>query len=222
MKYQTINYDLWNFEGKGKNIFSLIEPEERDIWNCAFQYQDKRNDKGHAECVTYFSLQLLKHFDGERKIVIPASILHDIGWSQMSKKEIAQFYLPNWRDFESQLRKRHQEEGVKLARKILEELNYTSKHVLEILEIISQHDTRKGFYSLEDGIARSADRLWRFTIPCINLFKKERKWSFEEMNGILNEWKNQKDFFYDDKIKKFAELELEDSINYKKINQKKI
>ena len=59
----------------------------RKILELSLPYQDKRDDKGHARTVTDFAIMLLKTERADPDVVIPAAILHDIGWSKMPKKE---------------------------------------------------------------------------------------------------------------------------------------
>jgi len=173
--YKPIDIATWDQSGKGKNILDLLKPWEQRIWKAALPFQDKRDDQGHAEHVTYFALKLLDHIPAIREIVIPAAILHDTGWSQMSQQDLDKFYLPNWKDYEPMLRNRHQVRGVKFSRKLLEEKYQTEEYTLDhILEIISQHDTRKGFYSTEDGIVRDADKLWRYTLRHWDIYREKR------------------------------------------------
>lgn len=53
-------------------------------------------------------------------------------------------------------------EGV-LATRILADVGYFPDLTKEIIEIISAHDTRKGFISKNEGLVRDADKLWRFS-----------------------------------------------------------
>ena len=147
MNHQPIDYENWNFDGQGNNIIDRLSLTEQEIWKTALHLQDKRDDSGHAETVTYFALNLLEHLEAERKIVIPAAILHDIGWSQLSQTERNLFKDSNMKKYEPILRARHQEEGMKISQQILKEVNYEPQHIPEIVEIISKHDTRKGFLS---------------------------------------------------------------------------
>lgn len=219
MKYKAIDYPSWDFSGKGKNIRHLLEPLELKIWNLSLPYQDTRRG---GEVSTYFVFQILKYGDVkcERKITVPAIILHDIGWSQLTQTERDLFYEENetankqkvWERYEPVLRARHQEEGVKLSRKILTEANYPKEYREDILEIISQHDTRPGFYSPEDGVVRSADRLWRFTLPCLKIALESRGWSLSELEKRFDSWIEQKDFFYSNKIREIARIEKENTL----------
>jgi len=210
--YTCIDYSGWDFSGLGKNILPSLNETEKKIWHDALPFQDKRDDTGHAEFVAYFTLNLLESVAAKREIAIPAAILHDIGWSQLSAEEMAQFYLPNWRDFEPKLRAKHQEEGVKLARRLLEE-RCLEERLQNILEIISQHDTRKGFYSPEDGAVRDADKLWLFSVPCCLLSLKKRDFG-KPLYSQLTEWLTKDGFLYSEISKDIARLELENSQSF--------
>jgi HD superfamily phosphodiesterase len=113
------------------------------IWKLALPYQDKRDDKGHAQITTNYALQLLKTEMGNDEIVVPAIILHDIGWSQLDKKQRMIIFDHNaTRDQKLNARYKHQDASVKFAKEILNQLNYSDDLINEITEIISQHDTR--------------------------------------------------------------------------------
>lgn len=176
MNHKPIDYGTWDRSGIGINIDSLLNSEEREIWESAWPYQGKRKDPEHTEIVTYFGFKLLEHLEGNRNVVIPAAILHDTGWGLMPKERTALFMQENWREYETELRKEHQEAGKNFALGLLIGMKYPLEHREHSVEIISQHDTRKGFYSLEDGIVRDADKLWRFTLFGIEIATKTR-WS---------------------------------------------
>jgi|SRR3989338_110764 len=179
MTNTPINYNTWDRSGKGKNILHLLTPDELKIWNAALPYQDARpNDRGHIEVVTYFALQLLEIMIGaERKVVIPATILHDIGWSQVSQESRDLFknpYSPHFEEVDNpKMRRFHQYESIRLATGILLGSQYPTysptSSIVDILRIIGDHDTRDNFEGLNAHVMGDADRLWRFTvIECEN------------------------------------------------------
>ena len=59
-----------------------------EIWDAAFPYQDKRNDEGHAEITLKYARKLVELDRGDEGIIVPAIILHDVGWSQIPREEI--------------------------------------------------------------------------------------------------------------------------------------
>jgi HD superfamily phosphodiesterase len=138
-----------------KEIFGKI----REL---ALPYQDKRDDAGHAEISLKYALKLVDIEKGDEDVVIPAIILHDVGWSQLPEKRRMKVFDPGAKEEDRrEVVYEHQIEGIKLALKILREVNYPAELTDEILDIISQHDTRKGFISKNEGIVRDCDKLWR-------------------------------------------------------------
>lgn len=134
------------------------------IWELALPYQDKRDDQGHAQIVRDYALELVKVYNADDMLVVPAAILHDIGWSQMTREEcFVIFDNSATKEEVLTVRVKHQEKGVELAREILNKIDYPNDLIKPILEIILQHDTRQGFISREEGLVRDADKLWRYT-----------------------------------------------------------
>lgn len=174
------------------------------ILESALPYQDKRDDKGHAETVLNYAIKLLETEQGNENVIVPAAILHDIGWSQMSEKE----RMSCFKKFDRNIRIKHQKLGVDLAKKILEKINYNPKSIEEILEIIYGHDTREGFLSQNDGMVRDADKLWRYSK--IGFWTDHRKISLSKKEHYETLKKNidAKDFFYLGKSKDIARKEL--------------
>jgi hypothetical protein len=132
------------------------------IWDLAFPYQDKRDDSGHAEISLKFAKKLVVMENGNEEVIIPAIILHDVGWSQLEKeRRLLIFDKDTSKEDKLKLQLEHQKESVRLAGDILRKVNYPEEMAKEILEIVSQHDTREGFISKNEGLVRDADKLWR-------------------------------------------------------------
>lgn len=133
-----------------------------DIWNRALPFQDKRDDAGHAFITLEYAKQLVDLDHGNADVVLPAIILHDTGWSRLTRDEWFVVFSPDATpEDEMVVRLRHQEEGVNIAHEILTEIDYPKAYTEEIIEIISEHDTRQGFISKNEGLVRDADKLWR-------------------------------------------------------------
>ena len=181
----------------------------KEIWGLALSYQDKRDDKGHAAAVVKYALKLVKLENADENVVVPAAILHDIGWSKLSKRNRFSIFDSKLSNKEAiRVRLWHQKESVKLAKYILSKVRYDRRLMAEILEIISQHDTRKGFLSKNDGIMRDADKMWRFTrrgaIADIRRRKVSAKEYINRMHGRIEE----PGFFYSISAKNMAKKEL--------------
>ena len=56
------------------------------IWELALPYQDKREDSGHAATSLQYAQKLVELENADEDVVIPAVILHDVGWSQLPEK----------------------------------------------------------------------------------------------------------------------------------------
>ena len=140
----VIDYKRWDFTGRGKNILPFLTQQERAIWFAALPFQDKRNDPGQGEIVTYFSLFLLRLIYARRKIVIPSAILHDIGWGKI--KNADEIHRNAIRDGIVDIiayRMTHQTKGVEIAQEILLKLDFLTVQDRKLTyDIIGDHDTR--------------------------------------------------------------------------------
>lgn len=144
-------------------------------------------------------------------IVIPAAILHDIGWSNVPSKERMATLDGSETDKvnKDQIRKKHEKYGVELAKQILNQINYDKDSIHEILQIISQHDSRRGFISKNEGIMRDADKMWRFDKRSFVADTKRLKNPAQELLKIRRNYLKVSDFFSSESGKKTAYEELE-------------
>jgi HD superfamily phosphodiesterase len=179
------------------------------IWRLALPYQDKRNDKGHARIVLDFALKLVRMEKADENVVVPAAILHDIGWSQLPKKERLKVFVTKVnKETDFRIRRKHERLGVKLAKRILEKANYGPDLIGEILKIISRHDTRKSFVSANEGIVRDADKLWRYSRTGFGVDTKRAKGDSTGLYKKLKQRIGLKEFFYSGAARKIARKEL--------------
>jgi HD superfamily phosphodiesterase len=98
---------------------------------------------------------------GDEKVVVPAILLHDVGWKAVPEHLQLTAFGPNRSNPEAA--RLHEVEGAKTARKILEELHYPPEKVDEICRIILGHDSRKRAISRSDRIVKDADKLFRYS-----------------------------------------------------------
>jgi HD superfamily phosphohydrolase YqeK len=179
------------------------------IWELALPYQDKRDDMGHTEIALNYAQKLVELENGNEDVVIPAIILHDIGWSQMPRERRFLFFDKNAEETEKlSVKLEHQIAGVELARDILNKVDYPADLKEEILEIISQHDTRQGFISRNEGLVRDADKLWRYSRVGFEVdvvrFKTTRKLLCEKWEANRQD----PDYFYSESARQIALEEL--------------
>jgi HD superfamily phosphodiesterase len=181
------------------------------IWKLALPYQDQRDDPGHAKITLKCAQELLLREKGNEDVVIPTIILHDIGWSQLIKgRRVLVFAKSSREEDKLEVQMEHQNESVRLAAGILREVQYPDEMIKEILEIISQHDTRKGFISKNDGLVRDADKLWRTSKEGFATAEARSISRDESQLKKLEDNMNKPDYFYAETARKmaFADLEL--------------
>jgi HD superfamily phosphodiesterase len=134
-----------------------------DVWAAALPYMRARKNDVHVPLAFDFALQLLEeHPQADREVVLLAILLHDNGWAVVDQEAI-------YRDgfgpgmLESDVRRAHEVEGVRIAAEILDGLGYPEAVRDAVTAIIDGHDTRRDARSLEDELVKDADALWRFT-----------------------------------------------------------
>ncbi|OPX97805.1 MAG: HD domain protein [Syntrophorhabdus sp. PtaB.Bin006] len=144
--------------GKDTVRTGLNRTESR-IFQLAKPYLQVRDNELHAQNAVEFALKLLALYEAERAVVIPAMILHDVGWSRVSEEITREASRPH---ADRQLARMHEVESVKIGREILEEVGYDGARVAEILAIIDGHDSRAETLSINDRIVKDSDKLTRY------------------------------------------------------------
>lgn len=124
-------------------------------------YLDTRNNDLHVRTACRFAQRLLEVIQADDQVVIPAVLLHDLGWKAIPEELQLTAYGPTVKD--PALNRRHELEGARIAREILCEVNYDEERTDEILKIIEGHDSRKTALSINDAIVKDSDKLWRFS-----------------------------------------------------------
>ncbi len=179
------------------------------IWELAFPYQDKRDDKGHAEVTLKYAKELVKIENGDEDVVIPAIILHDVGWSQLPKERALSIFKKDTKEEERKsIVQEHQRESVRVAREILKKVNYPDNLTEEILEIVSQHDTREGFISKNEGLVRDADKLWRTSTEGFAAGEARIDHKDPEREKKAEEQLSKKEYIYSETARKIAQEEF--------------
>ena len=144
--------------------FMIKDIYER-IWELARPYLKTRKNDIHTEISTDFAQQLLAQEGGEEDIVIPAIILHDVGWKKVPEDVQLKAFGPN--ASMPEWNRVHEVEGARIAGDILRKVNYPEDKIPEIQEIIKGHDSRKEPISHNDSVVKDADKLWRYTETAI-------------------------------------------------------
>ena len=138
-----------------------IKPIYQRIFEKAKPFLRTRKNLLHTRIALRYAIELLKSEKGDESIVIPAIILHDVGWKVVPEHLHLTAFGPN--PSNPKLTRLHEREGAKIAKGILEKLRYPSRKIEEICQIIRGHDSRKRPLSWNDRIAKDSDKLWRYS-----------------------------------------------------------
>lgn len=137
-----------------------MKPIYRKIYEQAKPYLQTRKNLIHTQNAFRYALKLLKQEKADEEVVIPAVLLHDVGWKVIPENLHLTAFGPN--PSNPKLARVHEIEGAKIAKKILEKLHYPSEKLDEICRIIRGHDSRKRPISKSDRIVKDADKLTRY------------------------------------------------------------
>ncbi len=167
-----------------------MKPIYRKIYEQAKPYLQTRKNLIHTQNAFRYALKLLKQEKADEEVVIPAVLLHDVGWKVIPENLHLTAFGPN--PSNPKLARVHEIEGAKIARKILEGLNYPSEKVDEIFRIIRGHDSRKRPISRNDRIVKDADKLWRYSRKSMAIdlhrFRIPRQKYLIFLEGIIGQW----------------------------------
>jgi len=162
------------------------------IYEYACPYLRTRKNLIHTKISLKYALKLLRHEKGDEAIVIPAIILHDIGWSAIPEHLHLTAFGLNSSNFNLKLNRVHEKEGAKIAKRILEEFHYPPKKVKEICEIIQGHDSRKRPISQNDRVVKDADKLFRYSRRGLTLlldwFPDSRETTLNFLEEHIEKW----------------------------------
>ena len=180
------------------------------IFILAKPYLNTRKNDIHTEISTKLAYRLLAEEGGNENIVIPAIILHDVGWKAIPENLQLKAFGP--KAISPELNRKHEISGVKTAREILEQVNYDQAEIKQILEIIDGHDSRKQAISLDDKIVKDADKLFRYTKEALQINTNRFNETIEE---AANRYRSNIDkWFFTDSAKRIAKEELESALKH--------
>ncbi len=160
------------------------------IYEHAKPYLDTRNNDIHMRTSYAFVNKILETESGNKAVVLPAIILHDVGWKMVPEELHLRAFGPH--NYDRAINRIHEVEGARIAREILEKVKYNPLLIDEIAEIILGHDSRKDPLSLNDAIVKDADKLWRFSKDALEIdskrFRIDPKVHVEWLAQQIDEW----------------------------------
>jgi len=168
----------------------LIKPIHQKVFEKAKPFLRTRKNLIHTRIALHYALKLLQSEKGDEDVVIPAVLLHDVGWKTIPANLHLTAFGPN--PSNPKLARVHEVEGAKIAEAILKDLRYPSEKIKEISRIIRGHDTRKRPISRNDRIAKDADKLWRYSRKGMAIDRARLQIPHREylvfLEGIINHW----------------------------------
>ncbi|MFN8459888.1 MAG: HD domain-containing protein [Anaerolineae bacterium] len=206
--------ETWLFTDRAREVACTLLAESRrqldktiydKIYQAAEPYWNTRHNDIHLPLAYDFAKRLLTFYpQADESIVLPAILLHDIGWKMVPEEKQRNAFGPQATD--KAANRLHEVEGVRIAGEILAGLEYDSAKTEEILTIIDGHDSRLEALSLNDNLVKDADKLWRFTPTGVGIdyrrFGVEVAWYLEYLSQKIEEW------FFTPEAKEMARADL--------------
>lgn len=138
------------------------------LWQLARPYYENGRpmDIAHIEWMMADASDVCQAEGLDDSLLLPLCILHDVGYSKVEdiKKSGTDYYDLDMRRF-------HMDEGAKIARKLLEDIDYPPDKIVKIVYYISVHDNwaydEVDIY-LNDpilGTFKDLDYIWIYTKP---------------------------------------------------------
>ena len=108
-------------------------------------FELSHHDKSHVERVYNLAVRIAKEENADLDVVKAAALLHDVARAMEDEGKIED----------------HATEGAKMARKMLEEVNFPKEKIEKVVHCIEAHRFKKGMEagSLEAKILQDSDRL---------------------------------------------------------------
>jgi len=184
------------------DVVLRLNVAESALLELAKPYLQIRDNERHTLNAIEFALVLLENYEADRAVVIPALILHDVGWSKVSQDIISRACRPQP---DKTLVRIHERESERIADTILRDIKHDRARSEKILEIIGGHDTRGNSLSIDDKIVKDCDKLTRyaknFWYWTSALPMAPEKFA-DTLEGLIDHW------FFLDKSKEMAREEL--------------
>ena len=168
----------------------ILRPLYQRIFERAKPFLRTRNNLVHTKISLGYAFRLLNEETGDEEVVIPAVLLHDVGWKVIPEDLHITAFGPNLSNPE--LTKVHEAEGAKIAGEILKTLRYPPGKVKEICRIIRGHDTRRRPVSRNDRLVKDSDKLWRYSRRGLAIdlerFRIDRRGRLEYLEEHIEKW----------------------------------
>jgi HD superfamily phosphodiesterase len=181
-----------------KNEYCAIYLQAREYWNTRF------NDIHVPIAYEQARKLLAAHQDADPDVVLPAVLLHDVGWKSIPDDQQLRAFGVVTQD--QALQRFHETEGARIGGAILSAAGCDPRRRELILRIIDGHDSRLHALSLEDALVKDADKLWRFTATAADIDARRFKLPLREWVAVLDQRLDQ--WFFTPTAKRMAHTAL--------------
>lgn len=176
------------------------------VWRAAEPYMRARKNDIHIPLAFGWAQKVLESYpQADRDVCLLATLLHDIGWWSIDIKDIISKGFRGENPLQSDVRYRHEEEGVRLGTEVLRQTGWSEDIIAQVCEIIDGHDTRKEPRHLNDRIVRDADKLWRYEVSGVAI---SADWMDKTPHAIIASVEAKLDWFETPEGRAMAEREL--------------
>jgi hypothetical protein len=140
-------------------IYALAEP----------YWQTRSNEIHVPESYALAQELLAAHPDADPDIVLPAVLLHDVGYMAVPVDDHLKGLAGAVKGWEPDITRRHEIQGAALAGEILRQVGWDADRTAAIQDIVDGHDSRAEAVSREDALVKDADKLWRYTESAVRI-----------------------------------------------------
>jgi HD superfamily phosphodiesterase len=186
----------------------MIDPARYDrIYELAEPYWQTRSNEIHLPEAYALAQELTgAHPGADPDVVLPAILLHDIGYMAVPAEDHLKGLAGAARGWEPDITRRHEIQGAAMAGEILAEVGWDAQRTAAIQDIVDGHDSRTQAVSLEDELVKDADKLWRFTESAVCICHRWMELTPERytdwVQAQIDSW------FFTDTAKELARREL--------------
>jgi hypothetical protein len=160
-------------------VTDLISPRDLPLWHDARPYLDVRNNDEHTLVAYGVAKTLLAQIpEAEESVVLPAILLHDVGWKRVPQHLLLDAIGRN--PTRPDLVRDHELYGMDIAREILHRHQPEGVNIDAVLAIIDGHDTTRPARSINDAVVKDADKGWRTTPHGMRIIRGWYGWSLAE------------------------------------------
>jgi HD superfamily phosphohydrolase YqeK len=168
---------------------TLLTPRDLPLWHDARPYLDVRNNDEHTLVAYGVARALLAQIPGaEESTVLPAILLHDVGWKRVPQDQLLNAIGRN--PTRPDLVRDHELYGVEIARGILMKHRPQGVDIDAVLAIIDGHDTTREARSTNDAAVKDADKGWRTTPHGMRIIRGWYDWSLEQYIDMVTTLSN--------------------------------